>query len=306
MSGVHAGRAGATLAVLVGLTMGVAACGGDDNSSSTSDGTTTTLRAESVVADKPDREIQFIATDYAFAGPKTAEAGPAVVTLINNGREGHQLGLFLMKEGVQASTVLGAFAAEKNLEAGRPYGTWIAGPNAAAVGSRSSVVTELAPGRYVVACLIPSEDGQLHAMKGMLAELVVTEPEGGTPTTEATDQDLPLITLGEYHFELPDDFTGRGSVLVENQGQEVHELVVAKLKPGKTANDLIAYEQLPRPRTAESPSTDVAGTTFLDPGQGARLDLDLEAGEYLAVCYIPSPEGKQHLALGMVHPFTVE
>jgi uncharacterized cupredoxin-like copper-binding protein len=305
MGGKHAGVAGASLAVLVGLTMGVAACG-DDDGGSTSNGTTTTSPAEPVVAPKPDHEIQFIATDYAFAGPKTAEAGPAVVTLVNNGREGHQLGLFLMKDGVQASTVLGAFAAEENLEAGRPYGTWIAGPNAAAVGSRSSVVTELAAGRYIVACLIPSEDGQLHAMKGMLAELVVTEPEGGTPTTEAPDQELPLVTLTEYQFELPADFTGRGSVVIENQGTEVHELVIAKLKPGKTANDLIAYEQLPRPRTAESPSTDIAGTTFLDPGQTARLDLDLEPGKYLAVCYIPNREGKPHLVLGMVHPFTVE
>jgi uncharacterized cupredoxin-like copper-binding protein len=302
----HAGMAAGALVLLVGVVMGVAGCGSDDKSGSGSD-TTTTVVAEPVVAAKPDREIQFVATDYAFAGPKTTEAGPVVMTLINNGRVEHQLGLFRMNAGVEASTVLGALAATHSLESTKPFGTWIAGPNGAAVGSRASVVTDLAAGKYIVACLIPAADGQPHALKGMLTQLVVTPAATGstTPTT-ASDSDLPHIQLSEYHFALPDNFTGKGTVVVENRGKEVHEMVVARLKPGKTVNDIIAYEKQGFPRTGEAPTDDVAGTTFLSPGQVARLDLDLESGDYAMVCYLPGPDNQAHVVLGMVYPFTVK
>jgi hypothetical protein len=36
------------------------------------------------------------------------------------------------------------------------------------------------------------------------------------------------------------------------------------------------------------------------------LLLDLEAGDYFAICYVPDPTtGAPHFALGMMMPFTV-
>ena len=74
---------------------------------------------------------------------------------------------------------------------------------------------------------------------------------------------------------------------------------------GATANDVLAYEALPRPRAEVAPYTLVGGTTFIDPGSSARLDLDLPPGEYVAVCFLPSPAGEAHVSMGMVHPFSV-
>jgi hypothetical protein len=206
-----------------------------------------------------------------------------------------------MGPGVDPSAVLAALGSE-GLEAGKRFGEWVAGPNGAAGGATTSVVATLEPGNYIVACVIPDPSGTPHAMKGMLSDLTVTEASGEISREPAG---LPQVSLAEYHFELPDGFDGTGPVVVVNGGNEVHEAVVAKLAPGKTVADVVEFENQPYPRTGTAPYTLVTGTTFIGPGGSARLDLDLDAGEYVWICFIPGPEGEAHYALGMVHPFTV-
>jgi uncharacterized cupredoxin-like copper-binding protein len=291
------------LAVCAALGLSVAACGGDDSSRDT-----TAARPVSTEvpdrAPRPPRTVTFEASDFAFSGPASVEAGVVALQLDNRGAEAHQLGLFKLNDGVDAGTVLGALGAAGNLEAGRAYGTWIAGPNGVAAGGQQSVVTELLPGQYVVACLMPGADGVPHAMKGMLTNLTVTPTTA--PARAIGDSALPTIGLKNYFFELPKDFDGHGSVLVENRGDQVHELVIVKLNAGKTVDDVVAYEKTPAPRGA-APFVDAGGVTFVDPGQRARMDLDLAPGNYAVVCYLPTPgDATPHLMLGMVHGFTVD
>jgi hypothetical protein len=266
--------------------------------------------ADVVEVTEPDQTLRFVARDYSFAGPTTATAGLTELMLENEGAEDHQLALFRLDDGVEAGTVLAALGEAGNLEAGREYGEWIAGPNGVSNGASVSVVTTLEPGQYIVGCLIPSPDGTPHAMKGMLAALTVSEASApSAPTTgpeaETADSALPRISLHDYHVMLPDGFDGSGPIEVVNEGDEVHELAIARLADGATANDVVDYETSPRPHSAPAPYALVTGTSFIDPGRTGRLDLDLAPGEYVALCFIPAPSGEAHLALGMVHPFTV-
>jgi hypothetical protein len=48
------------------------------------------------------------------------------------------------------------------------------------------------------------------------------------------------------------------------------------------------------------------GMAPLDPGRRGWTTLDLDAGTYMFICFVPDPEGTPHMALGMVHEFTVE
>ena len=41
------------------------------------------------------------------------------------------------------------------------------------------------------------------------------------------------------------------------------------------------------------------------PGSGAVITAELAAGNWVLVCPIPNAEGTPHVALGMVHDFTV-
>jgi uncharacterized cupredoxin-like copper-binding protein len=276
------------------------ACGGDDDDNAAdAPGTSTTVTAP-VEAAEPDQVVKFSAKEYSFTGPKSVPAGLTQLDLDNTGTEDHQLALFRMNEGVEPATVLAALG-EKGLDAGLQYGSWVPGPNGTAPGTTTSVVVELGPGKYIVACVIPDATGTPHAMKGMLTDLTVT-PASGPPAQSPAG--LPEVQLGDYHFELPPGL-GNGPVVIVNGGKVVHEAVVAQLLPGKEVEDLVAYESQPFPRRDAPPYKLVTGTTFLDPGGRGRLDLSLPVGDYVWACFIPGPGGKPHLALGMVHPFSV-
>jgi hypothetical protein len=252
----------------------------------------------------PDQRLHFVARDFRFEGPTTASAGLTELTLDNAGVEDHQLALFRLNDGVEPGTALGAMSAAGNLEAGRPYGRWVAGPNSVARARGVSVVADLTAGRYIVGCLMPAADGQLHAMKGMLAELEVTE--AGQPVRHhVADDDLADASMHDFSFELPADFDGSGTIEIVNEGSFIHEFAVVRLRGDATVDDVAAYEKLPFPRPAPAPSEAVTGTTFVDPGGRARLDLDLAPGRYAVVCYLPGPDGRTHLMSGMIEPFPV-
>jgi hypothetical protein len=296
----HALRRIAALLAVPALAIGVAAC--SESSDAGKRAPDPRASAQEVRAEElPAHVVHFTARDYAFSGPKQIPAGRTKIVLTNRGDVEHQLGLFKLNEGETTATAFAAISKAGNLEGGRAHGTWLGGPNGVAPHTSVSVVVDLAPGKYVVGCLMPAADGQPHAMKGMLSELTVT---GKAAPASTVDAQLPRVNLHEYFIELPPDF-GKHSVEVVNEGREVHELVIARMKGDATVNDIVAYERSPYPKTKPAPDEMVAGSTFLDPGERTRLDLDLPPGRYVAICFLPAPDGKTHILHGMGHPFSV-
>jgi hypothetical protein len=57
---------------------------------------------------------------------------------------------------------------------------------------------------------------------------------------------------------------------------------------------------------AGPPFTEIGGMQALASGLAGWLVLDLEPGEYVAVCFVPTAEGVPHLMLGMIQGFTVQ
>jgi hypothetical protein len=104
-----------------------------------------------------------------------------------------------------------------------------------------------------------------------------------------------------------------------NVGEQLHEMVIFHLQPGVTVEEVTAiFAELPEPgkpaatpmaappASGPPPFTLVAGVAPMNPGFTNWPVLDLEAGDYLAVCFVPDPaSGKPHFALGMLMPFTV-
>lgn len=192
------------------------------------------------------------------------------------------------------------------------------GPNVGP-GVRGSVIVNLEPGPYVVICAIPDETGMPHYAMGMLAVVDVTAPaaELEAPVADAT------VTLVEMEFQgLPADVTaGKHIWEVTDGGEQVHEISVNQIQEGMTFEQIQEIFMAPPPAspvdTAQTtpaatpvagppPFTSVAGTAPKSPGQTNYLVLDLVAGEYFAICFVPDIEtGAPHFALGMLMPFTV-
>jgi hypothetical protein len=120
------------------------------------------------------------------------------------------------------------------------------------------------------------------------------------------------VTAIDYGFEgLDDTEAGPASFEFTNDSdKEFHELALARKNDGvtETAEELLA---LPEEEAMEKVT--IVGGTFAEPGDSGYLVADLEAGDYVAVCFIPvgaTPEneegsGPPHFTQGMVTEFTV-
>ena len=122
------------------------------------------------------------------------------------------------------------------------------------------------------------------------------------------------VVATEYKFAVTGTATG-GFVQVrfENDGKEPHILVPFKLKPGKTPADALALlsAQQPDPEQVAAvfdgdPDTSFYGTPgLLPPGDSETTVAHFTPGSYVLACFIPSPDGTPHFALGMLADLTV-
>jgi uncharacterized cupredoxin-like copper-binding protein len=246
---------------------------------------------------KPN-EVTITAHDYRFDGPDSIPAGVTTIKLVNQGTELHHLQMVRLEEGKTMQDVLAALAA------GGPPPSWVSlvgGPNAVVPGKSNSVVQALVPGHYGFLCVIPGLDGVPHVMKGMEAALTVT-PSSSTvqePVADAT------MTLSDYGFQFSNPLrAGARIIRVENVAEQPHEVVLVRLKPGKTAAEMAAWEM--SGRKGDAPGEWVGGLVGLTRGQHSSFAVNLERGTYGLICFFPdAQDGKPHLMHGMVKDFQV-
>ncbi len=140
---------------------------------------------------------------------------------------------------------------------------------------------------------------------------------GGAATAGSTGGDTAAVTItaSEYTFEVTGEATG-GFVQVtfDNAGKEPHIVVPLKLQPGKTAADalpILSQEGEPDPAALAEvfdgdPTSSFYGTPGLLPPDDSETTIaDFAPGSYVLACFLPSPDGTPHFALGMLTDFTV-
>jgi hypothetical protein len=187
-----------------------------------------------------------------------------------------------------------------------PPPSWIkfvGGPNGIAPGQEANATSILAPGSYAYICFIPSPDGVMHAAKGMIRAFEVTAAPA-TAAAELSPADV-TIKLTDYGFEPSQPLTpGRHTILVENAGPQVHELVLLKLAPGKKVEEFGAWAETGM--KGPPPAEPLGGVGFLDKGSRGSFTAELTPGEYGLICFVPDArDGKPHLAYGMMKTIKV-
>lgn len=245
-------------------------------------------------------EIVIQGHDFAFSGPDQIAAGLIAITLENDGHEPHQANLARLQDGKTIEDLLAAF--KQNEGAGMAMLEFVGGPNTVDPGLRQRVVLDLAAGNYVLICFVPSADGVPHLAKGMIRPLrVLAGSSTGTPSEPSA---AASVTLKDFAIALPATITaGAQTWQVTNAGPEPHELTLLKLAPGKTAGDVMAFLHQP---SSPPPFAEIGGIGALQAGKRGWFDLDLQPGNYVALCFVPTPtDGKPHFAHGMLTPFSV-
>lgn len=287
---------------LIAMTIAGLALAGCSSSSKSGSGAGTTT---STAAPKLHPKVTIIARDDTFTLPARIPSGYVDVTLDNRGKEDHHAQL--VKLGSMTFAQFKALAAKTDIGKVKPGAVFVGGPNDAAAGKSTTATLKLDPGAYAVVCLIPGADGKPHAAKGMIGEVRVVRTAASSDTAPVANS---TIVLGDFSFTLPSGFTGKGTVDISNQGNQIHELNLFKLMPGKTVADAKKFLFVPPGSPAPAgpePLTEVTGVVGLTPQQHAWLNLDLTPGNYLLVCFFPDPTkgGLPHALEGMIKEFTI-
>lgn len=190
------------------------------------------------------------------------------------------------------------------------------------------VTEELQPLAEAVVATAPAEIADdLSTQAAAVAEAAVTgdfSSFGGTEVdaAEARTHEFDMancgwqaqtVTATEYSFgEVPGTLTaGPTSFELSNEGSELHEIVLARKNPGVTdsVEDIVALPD----EEALSRITEL-GSVHTDPGSSDYKVVDLEAGDYIMICFVPmgmtsedaeATDGAPHYTEGMVAEFTV-
>ena len=142
--------------------------------------------------------------------------------------------------------------------------------------------------------------------------IAATEAVSPDPTAAPAEAAAPLpfeitIDAADYSFTAP-EIVRTGWVLVNltNSGQEPHHVQFLRLNDGVSLEDFeAALKQGEGPALAMTQQ--VGGVGAIAPGISAQAVINLPAGEYAILCFIPSPaDGTPHYAKGMIKGLTVQ
>ena len=109
----------------------------------------------------------------------------------------------------------------------------------------------------------------------------------------------------EFAFILPASIpAGITTFRLVNDGKEAHQISILQLAKGKTVSDYVAAMKAGKPAPW---AVGVGGPNAAGPGQTIEATVTLDAGNYVLVCWVPSPGVPQvpHMAKGMIHALTV-
>jgi hypothetical protein len=140
-------------------------------------------------------------------------------------------------------------------------------------------------------------DEPSNAAKGMFRQLIVA----GTPSRALPPVATATVHLVDFAFSLPSLTAGRHLLRIINDGKEPHEIFVLRIPEGKTYADLMASFA----PGGERIGTPMGGNGAISPGESNWWEIDLPAGNYAVLCFVPSPDGTPHVVKGMAMPLTI-
>lgn len=255
---------------------------------------------QSAAAESGIPEVTFTAKSLVFDGPKSIPGGWVRLVLHNEGPDYYHLQLVKLNEGHHVSD-LGAALRESLVPP--VWAEMKGGPNAVDPGRSSSAIVYLEPGDYAIISTVPDRQGVPHVASGMIRGLTVTEATRIVPEP-AFDLTLDLV---DFSFVLSQPLVaGEQTIRVNNQGSHAHEIWLAKLGEGKSANDLLMALAPGSPAEAWV-YNGLGGLAWIEAGEYGYFSANLEPGRYALICFVPDHEtGQMHFMLGMVQEFVVE
>ena len=274
-------------------------------------------RADTTAAAAAPNVVSLTSTEYAFAAPDSIPAGWTTFRLANHGEEVHYGHIVRLDSGRTVPELVDAYAEAIRTSGPRPkWVTRFGGPGGTAPGDSSAVTQYLEPGSYVWICPIEDDSGAPHFGKGEVKAFVVHAADPAVAARVAAPEADVAIRLEDYAFALDAPLVaGRYTVRVGNAGVEPHDLVLMKLAPGRSAEDIRTWMNPERARRAdgasepppplESIASPAGGIAAIRSGMDVFFEANLTPGEYVLVCMATAPDGRSHIEHGMIRQVSV-
>lgn len=258
----------------------------------------------------PIPAVTATAKEFSFDMPSSLSSpGLHAITLNNAGTQPHQLNIARLNDGVTEDQVSNAF--KSNPDSALAMVTFVGGPNTVDPGKSQTVTLDMPPGTYVAVCFLNDvkDPAKTHVEEGMYKYFTVPQSASSAGAAPSEPTDDGLVTLSDFHIALPSAGPFHAGVTtwkVWNHGGQPHEMNLLKLAQGETEQDAISYLEEQNP-SGPPPFTDAGGMGGLGVDKSGWVTLNLDAGNYVALCFVPDPAtGKPHFMLGMETPFTVQ
>lgn len=256
--------------------------------------------------------------DRVFQAPDTINAGWTTFRFANHGDDIHYAHFVQLDSGKTESELVAAYAEAIRTSGPRPK--WVkrfGGPGGAAPGDSAVVTQYLEPGAYVLICPVEDSAGNPHFGKGEFRTLVVRPAGADANARRVAPVATDSIHLLDFAFALDGPLaSGTQMLQVTNTGAEPHDLVLLRLAPGVTIEDVRRTMNPERARRSDEAATPpmsiaslgtlVGGVAAMRSGMEVFFRADLTPGEYVLLCMATAPDGRSHIEHGMLQMVHVQ
>jgi len=251
-------------------------------------------------------ELKATITDQAIAVDKTdVPAGYVLLTVTNSSKDANSAGVLGPGPGKTMADLQQAAATPVSQDEIPPFlyeATILGGPGEIQPGQTSQVVINIPAGDWAV---FPEGNQQ---------PVMITASDSADSNTSAPTADLS-VDLGDFFFSGFSDGVTAGQQLlkVTNTGKQIHMLVIGKVPEGTTEQqvlDTFSAQDTGTPVPGALQESDFqpvsTGVLLMSSGQSIWVPANLDAGTYVALCFVTDPQtGKVHAMEGMVSVFQV-
>lgn len=168
---------------------------------------------------------------------------------------------------------------------------------------------------------LPSRKGRLRRSATLAAGSIVLVASigacgGGSSLTGAPAGNAIKITAFTTPKEMGYRVAGKlrpgyATITFKDEGPDLHMIAMARVKPEVTADQIKSAfskgkEGLARFFVDDPNKTSYGVPTLLSPGQSTTVtSVDLQAGRYAVLCFVPDEDGKPHALKGMLDTLDV-
>jgi uncharacterized cupredoxin-like copper-binding protein len=138
----------------------------------------------------------------------------------------------------------------------------------------------------------------------VVAAVLPTLTGEGAAASKPFMHPVVIVHAKEFAFIAPARIAaGTTTFRLVNDGKEVHQVSILELTDGKTLADYAAAIRANQPTPW---AIGAGGPNAARPGQTIAATVTLEPGNYIFVCWVPSPgDTVPHMMKGMMHSLTV-